>query len=300
MVVPWIPPKKESWRRQSLQHRRKERTVASTSVSQYTSIPMKYTFAPLSAAVWKASGNHRGLQERDLHLAAASDGQMRAVHLRAVEAGEFNAWAGAETSNFLFLYVIAGEITFTMPGNEIVTMGKYDVVHLPFLRAAGRAKYSSDFTAAEIAAPGRKWIGKVAPLLDIKQVPHVGSWEAAVCRNRVDAYIKGNGPREYFRYRDVGSAALTERRIHIHDGGALRAVAETGWHTHTMSQIFMILGGESVLEVDGYGVSRMGPGDAMTLGAGMAHNVASISADYSGFEMCLPGDFDTTPLEPPR
>jgi quercetin dioxygenase-like cupin family protein len=173
------------------------------------------------------------------------------------------------------------------------------------LAATGQVNYSADFAAVEIAAPADQTVDDIVPLLQIKSEPLVGSWEEAVCRNRKEAFKRGDGPRNFFTYRDVGATALTDGRIKIHDGeetglGTVEVPAGgTGWHNHTMSQFFMVLNGEEVIEVEGYGKIRMVAGDAMTLGAGMRHNVSALTADFSAFEMCLPAEYETTPQSAP-
>jgi len=256
---------------------------------------MKFGFAAAADATWRAS-DIQGFDERDLGLAAASDGQIRARELRANGAGTIHRWPVAETAVFLFLYVIEGEIAFTMTDQTIVTVMRHEVVHLPFLSNVAQAAYSADFLAAELAAPGDRSTSELVPLLQMPRKTRTGDWEAAVTRNRPELFIPGNGPRAFFTYRDLGTAALTDRRIQIHDGdGAKQPMAGgTGWHDHTMSQFFMLLDGEATISVDGQGEFHMVVGDAMMLGAGMRHNVSSYSEGYNVFEVCFPADYETT------
>jgi uncharacterized protein YjlB len=257
---------------------------------------MKYSLACRAEANWTI-GIHQALEERDLKLEYASNGQMRAFELRAQMAGEIDTWPTVESSSFLFLYPLSGEIVFTMSDGEFVTLGKRDAVLLPFLRGTRSARYSADFSAVEIAAPGRSRPSKIEPLLQIDSSALQGAWESAVARSVPDAYKRGEGPRNFFTYRDLGATKLTGGRIKIHDGeetGPVQVVeGGTGWHNHTMSQIFIVLNGEVVLQVEGHGEHRMVKGDAMTLGAGMRHNVSSYSANYSVVEMCLPAIYET-------
>lgn len=274
---------------------------ATQTPGRHTAIAMRYAFAPANAAVWK-DAPRKGLRIRDLNLAAASGGQLSAVVLRADGAGVIDRWRGVESCTFRFVYLLSGEVTFDLPLDEQVHLGKGDVVHLPFLAAASNARYSSDFAAVDISAPALASRSvKPAPLLQIRAKPHIGNWENAVSREREDAYRKGEGPRKYFLYRDLGTSALTGRRIHIHIVRAVESMAGgTGWHDHTMSQLFMVLRGEAVISVDGHGESRVEAGDAMTIGAGMRHDVSSFSPDYLVLEMCLPAEYDTTGRSAPE
>jgi quercetin dioxygenase-like cupin family protein len=192
-----------------------------------------------------------------------------------------------------------------MPDGEVLTLKKRDVVLLPVLKAAKEIRYSGDFDAVEIAAPGHGLVDDVAPLLKIPATAHTGSWEEGVCRNRKEAFLRGDGPRNFFTYRELGAVAVTSGRIKICDGdeSGLGPVeipeGGTGWHTHSMSQFFMILNGGEEIEVEGRGKIRMVTGDAMMLGEGTRHNVTSFTPDFSAFEMCLPGEYDTLPAKAP-
>ena len=265
------------------------------TLSAYPAVPMEFGFSSGSDAVWTAS-RHRGLDERDLAVATASGGQLRAVTLRAGAPGELEGWAGASDANFIFFYVIEGDITFTMSDGATVTLRRREVVHLPFLREVVSARYSADFLASEVVAPGNAGAGRdVTPLLDMRPKPIGGNWEDAVVRNRPELFVPGDGPRAFFTYRDLGTARETDRRIQIHDGdGAKRPMkGGTGWHDHSMSQFFLVLEGEATIKVDGHGEHHMVPGDAMMIGARMKHNVSSYSEGYNVFEVCMPADYDT-------
>ena len=264
------------------------------TLSPYEAVPMKFGFSAGADAVWTAS-RHEGLEERDLAVAGASGGQLRAAELRATGEGGFERWAGAERANFIFFYVIEGEIAFTMSDGATLTLRRREVVHLPVLREVRAVRYSAGLTAAEVVAPGDGLIGEQATLLRMEPRPLAGDWESAVVRNRPELFIPGDGPRSFFTYRDLGTARETDRRIQIHDGdGAKRPMAGgTGWHDHSMSQFFLVLEGEATINVEGHGEHRMVPGDAMVIGARMKHNVSSYSEGYNVFEVCMPADYDT-------
>ena len=269
--------------------------MADGDAHQYHAIPMDFSFAAAADGVWQDSA-HQGLEERDLRLAEASHGQMRAVELKAEAPGVLQGWSRPASCNFLFLYVLRGDIAFSMADGSEIRLSPRHVTHLPLLAAVDRARFSADFEAVEVVAPGREGLDHIEPLLRIAPKPADGDWEALVWRDPPEAYIRGDGPRAFFTYRDLGAAAQTERRIQIHDGDGAQApmAGGTGWHDHSMSQFFIVLDGEAVLEVDGHGVRRMGKGDAMTLSAGLRHNVSAYSVGYNVIEICLPADYDTT------
>ena len=72
----------------------------------------------------------------------------------------------------------------------------------------------------------------------------------------------------------------------------------TGWHNHTMSQLFVVLSGWANIAVGGRGERVMRAGDAMCLRAGMRHDVPAYSADYTVLEMCIPADYETAAAAP--
>lgn len=260
----------------------------------HEAIPMKYSFAPVASAVWKDLPG-ASLRSRDLHLAAASGNRMGARELRASADGTTAEWPRFATATFAFLFLLEGSATFEMSDGQSVTLGKHDVVHLPLLQAVRSARHDAGFAAVEIWGPLAAPDVPRHALLDIEPQATAGNWESAVAREREEAYRKGEGPRKFFLYRDLGSADLTDRRIHIHVVRAVESMpGGTGWHDHSMSQLFMVLRGEAVISVEEHGESRVLAGDAMTVGASMRHDVSSFSPDYLVLEMCLPGDYTTT------
>lgn len=268
--------------------------------SSYTAVPMKFAIALADDAVWGRS-DHGMLESRDLLLDAATSGQMRGLGLRARDAGGLHAWPEVNSATFLFLYVIEGEISFEMDDGASIRLTRREAVHLPFLRHVVEARYSADFRAAEVRAPGSLTPEALVPLLQLEPSDGSGDWESMVVRNRPELFIPGDGPRAFFTYRDLGTANLTDRRVHIHDGdGAKKPMAGgTGWHSHSMSQLFYVLEGAATVSVEGHGTHHMVPGDAMMIGKRMSHNVSSYSEGYNVFEICLPADYDTIAQQAP-
>ena len=261
--------------------------------SPYLALPLKFQFASLEDAEWVLS-DRGALEQRDLRLGVASGDQMRAVEYRATQPGRLESWATASTLRFIFLYVTSGQVRFSMVNGAAVTLAERDVVHQPFLAGVASAEYSDDFKAVEVIVPDRPE-SELDPLLRFISKPLSGDWESGIIRNRPERFIPGDGPRAFFTYRNLGTDALTDRRIHIHDGlGATQPkVGGTGWHSHSMSQFFMALGGQGVLDIEGHGSFVMKPGDAIIIEKRMRHNVSSYTEGYCGFEICLPADYDT-------
>ncbi len=260
----------------------------------HPAVPMAFAVAVAAEATWIASP-FGDLEQRDLLLQAASAGQMAAVGLRARRAGTLDGWPDVDRATFIFFYVVEGRIEFEMTDDARVVLGRREAVHLPFLRHVRRASYSGDLRAVEVRAPASVPPERLVALLHMPPRDARGDWEGMIARNRPERFIRGDGPRAFFTYRDLGTAAITERRIHIHDGDGAKQpmVGGTGWHNHSMSQLFYVLDGEADVAVEGYGTHHLVSGDTMMIGSRMNHNVSAYSEGYNVFEVCLPADYDT-------
>jgi len=160
---------------------------------------------------------------------------------------------------------------------------------------------SDDLELIEITAPAKAatMLGRDTPP-PAHRAAAAGVRHAHYLHETPESYVVGAGPRRYFAYRDLGTADFTRRRIHIHVVKALEPMpGGTGWHNHTMSQLFVVLEGWAHLVVEGHGERTMNTGDAMCLRAGMRHDVPAFSADYKVLEMCIPADYDTAATPAP-
>jgi quercetin dioxygenase-like cupin family protein len=241
-------------------------------------------------AQWTAAGS--GIEQRDLGLGKASDGAMHGRQLRAARGeAELAEPLRAGGTHFHLLYVIEGKLTLQAPDGERIALQAGDCVHQPALAQKYRVTLSAGAQALELAVP-------VKPSLDGKPFKLESDEHAAqpmINRDVAAAYLRGDGPRSYFLYRDLGVAAATDRRIHIH---VLKATAPsqpggTGRHQHTMCQLFYVFSGWADIEVEGQKTVRMHGGDAMCISAGTKHNVPAFSSDYAIIELCIPADYDT-------
>jgi mannose-6-phosphate isomerase-like protein (cupin superfamily) len=274
-------------------------TQATSPASRYEAVPMQFSYSSQASAIWGASGVFEGFDERDLLLRQASAGQLTALELKARTARKSDHWPQVAGAAFLLLYVMSGNIKFTMSDGRVVILNPREAVHLPFMLGVKSAEWSTDLHVVQIWAkdPG----GGLVPLLQMTPEVHQGDWEEAIVRNRPELFIRGDGPRAFFTYRDLGSAKTTHRRIQTHDGDGAAADIDggTGWHNHSMSQFFFILAGSADIDVESYGSFHMVPGDAMTLGREMRHNVLNIKRGYNVIEVCLPADYTTVPQDAP-
>jgi quercetin dioxygenase-like cupin family protein len=114
------------------------------------------------------------------------------------------------------------------------------------------------------------------------------------------SHVTDNRVRSFFSYRDLPSGPMGDGRMLFQE---VRAVGTpeggTGWHHHTMSQLFYVLTGTVEISVEGHGTMNLVPGDAMCIRAGMVHNVSVFSPDYTLVELCVPAVYDTTPVDAP-
>lgn len=253
---------------------------------KFPSIVTDFGFSPLAPALWRRD-SRTGLQYRTLTLDTASANVLSSHHYRAAGVVATTTELGRADAPFAFLFVLAGKLTMNAAGAPAVILGPLDSACRYGSGPQVSWTLSHDAQVMEIAASdaGAAALGfdKVRP----------GEWHVSV--EDESAYALGEGPRRFFRYRDLGVAAATGRRIHIHVVRATQSVeGGTGWHSHTMGQIFYVLRGWADLAVQHRPWVKMTAGDAMCVAAGMAHDVPAFSPDYLVLEMCVPADYDTT------
>jgi mannose-6-phosphate isomerase-like protein (cupin superfamily) len=264
-----------------------------STATRYETPPVKFDFSPLSAARWSDVG--AGLQSRDLGVGAAMHSQMGARHLRAPREIRLDRIPG-EASRFRLLFVLKGELSFRL-GDTNIQMKRWDAAQLPLLSKASDFKFAGGFEALDIVAPAHDTRVAAHSLFESLSA---GNGTPAVNRDEPSAYVAGNGPRRYFAYRDLGVAGATDRRIHIHVVRTIEVPpGGTGWHVHTMGQLFVVISGSGVIKVNTPDAIPIHTGDSMCIGAGMKHDVTSFSGDYAVIEMCLPADYDTRDVPAP-
>ncbi len=109
-----------------------------------------------------------------------------------------------------------------------------------------------------------------------------------------DAEFKGDGPRAFFEYRDLGMGEATGGRYHAHVIRARETCTGTGAHTHTLDfQMVYVLKGWVRFDYEGEGVVRLGPGDSVLQPPGIVHNLLECSEDCELIEITSPAEFET-------
>jgi mannose-6-phosphate isomerase-like protein (cupin superfamily) len=260
--------------------------MSSEAPSSYPTLVEGFGYVPCAPAIWRRDDDG-GLEYRDLSLRSASQDKMVATHLRAAgQARELTDLVSPDAP-FVFVFIIAGTVGMQEEGGERAELGRYAAATRHGAGRPARWRLSPDAEIFLIASPAA-----AKPSLGVDSDAPM-PWK--ITHESEDAYVLGEGPRAYFRYRDLGVSEATGRRVHIHMVAATRSMdGGTGWHHHTMGQIFFVLRGWADLAVERRPWVRMGPYDAMCLSAGMAHDVPAFAADYLVLEMCVPADYDTT------
>ncbi len=266
------------------------------SLSRFEPVPMKFALAQTEDAVWSTDGI-TGLKSRDLGIGGASAGQVMGRALKAEGSGQSAGWSAASDGALGLLYVTSGEVAFTGADGSIVRLGPDDCAFQDVTSGAAAVEWSADFEGFETATTGHGAGVAPHPTLDFTTV----RLPQGVRRYGPEVFKADGGPRTFFVYRDLGTTAATGGRVHIH---VVRAIGQmeggTGWHVHSMSQMFLVVAGWVDIAVDGQVPVRMVPGDAMCLANGMRHDVAGFSPDYVVFELCLPADYSTVPTVAPE
>lgn len=239
-----------------------------------------------------------GLVARDLGLDAASTGVIGANRIRVADAEAAGDWRSLD-ADFDFLYVISGSVRVDGGDGRSVTLGTGGCAVHPSRYAYRFAGFSDDFEAVHITSPAEVQIARGDAARRAAGAP---AHEPIYTHDLDDQYRRGDGPRAFFLYRDLGTRGPTSDRIHFHVVRATEPGVGTGWHYHSMSQWFMVIGGSADISVEDHRKVALGWGDAMCIGAGaaMRHNVTDFSADYLVLEMCIPAEYETIAVPRPE
>jgi hypothetical protein len=238
-----------------------------------------------------------GLLRRDLNLESASAGALSVHEIRPADTAQTTEWRALDV-DFDFLYVLVGETTIEGEDGTNTTLGVGGCAIHPPLYRYRFANFSEDFSGVHVTSPAT--FGTAYG--DAPRPSEPSGRKPVYSHDTPDQYVKGNGPRSYFLYRDLGAKELTDGRVHFHIVRATQAGPGTGWHWHTMSQWFMVIGGTSVIRIEDKPHKNIKPFDCGCVGSGpdMRHNVTKYSADYAVLEMCVPADYDTTGVDEPE
>lgn len=261
--------------------------MTAPSTTDLPTIVTRFGFAPLLSAVWQDDPS-TGLASRDLAAAQASQKAFTGRHLRAAGiVTETDRLIPADCV-FSFLFVLVGKVELTEAGGQSFALTSLDSAtrHGPGKHLSLKLSHDAEIILLNATRDGAAQFGSGN-----------GTW--SISREQEDDYIAGNGPRAFFRYRDLAVSEATGRRIHIQ---LVRATGPspaggTGWHIHGMGQLFYILRGHADISVINQQSVQIRTGDAMCIAKAMAHNVTAFSRDYLVLEMCIPADYETVPTD---
>jgi len=260
-------------------------------------IDVGYAWAPNEGGEYEARDGD-GLLCRDLGVQEASKGAVGVWRLRAGEPEQAAGWRLLDC-DFEMLFVLRGAVSIEDESGRAVSLGPGGCAVHPGRYPYRLSGLSEDFDAIHITSPASVAVirGEAALRAEREAVAH----EPAYTHDTEDRYRRGDGPRAFFSYRDLGTRGPTEGRMHVHVVRASEPGAGTGWHYHTMSQWFMVIGGTSTITVGERAPQPLRWGDAMCVGSGeaMRHDVSDFSGDYLVLEMCIPADYDTIAVDPP-
>lgn len=248
---------------------------------QFPTIVSRFGYSPAGPAVWRKD-EATGLEFRDLSLAQASEDAFVGRHLRATgQRGE--GLVIDRACAFAFIFVVRGSVTLEVEGKSPLVLEVMDCATRHGIDVPARLRFSEGAEVVEMVASPAK-----------PDLFGSGDGQWVISRETKDDYKVGDGPRSFFSYRDLGITAATARRIHIHVVKAEQSRAGgTGWHSHSMGQLFYVLRGWAELTVEHQPAVRMTEGDAMCIAKRMRHDVPAFSDDYMVLEMCIPADYDT-------
>ena len=113
-------------------------------------------------------------------------------------------------------------------------------------------------------------------------------------------FVKGR--REWLEYLDTRIAEASDGRAGATMSAAHGAMAEeTGWHYHECEmQIGLIMKGWIDMQYEDGTEVRLEAGDVLFVPGGVVHNEVRASEDLAGFEVTIPADMGTVPVDPPE
>ena len=222
-----------------------------TGWTAQTPLQIDYNFVPADSP-W-VPGPAAGMQQRDLGVTTASKGKMSARHIRVTDPKKVpTEWCALDT-DFHFIFVLKGSASLENSAGQSVTLERGLAAWQPAFLRHRIFDYSADFEMFEMLAPAdpKAYLGKDTPL-PVRAKEFAGM-QGQYLAETPSSFVQGAGPRKYFRYRDLQTTKPTDGRIHIHLVHAIEPMpGGTGWHTHSMRQLFYVVGGAHVVpDVEG-------------------------------------------------
>ncbi|WP_168703717.1 cupin domain-containing protein [Gordonia paraffinivorans] len=259
---------------------------------------IKTGFTAKGEGEW-VSGAIPGASYRDLGLAQNSGGLFDAQHIKFGDGVKGATDWQFHDADFQWFFVVKGEIKLLTEDGQDLSLGAgASAYHPPYWRHQIYS-VSSDCEAYEVVGPA------IYETVTGRDVPKPGAAAQFAHLKGVytfdvpESYVRGDGPRSWAMYRDLGTSTPTDGRVHIHiiklDEVKPSPKGGTGAHAHTMAQWFLPIRGWIDIAAEGQPDRRLRAGDFMMLQRGAAHNAFDASPDYMTLEFCVPADYETHP-----
>jgi quercetin dioxygenase-like cupin family protein len=244
-------------------------------------------YTPASPALWR-NGFWPFFQYRDLGLHGASRGAMGAEHVRFVGSNQTTGWF-RHNLEFDWIYVLKGQVSVEYETGKTEVLNADDAILLPAGFGLRFSAFSSDYEALEITTPAQ-----AALVLERTAPTPKGAGKPIVNRDTTESHVAGDGLRRFFKYRELGIAAATKGRIHIHVISiAEKSPGGTGWHYHAAGQFAYVLGGWGTVSLKDQQALQFKTGDAISVCPGYRHDVPDYSMAYKVIELIAPAEYDT-------
>lgn len=233
----------------------------------------------------------RGVAQRELGLHVASNGMFTARRVKARGDWTVGEIASEERAWFSVVLVLEGSLTLKLD-DRTVTLNRQDAATQVPLSPSSVLQASPDLEFFELQA---RDIDSVRELIPARPVQRVDL-------DAPELHVLGTGPRDFFDYRDLGVADITNRQLELQVIRAQRArQGGTGWHSHTMAQLSYGLSGWASLGIEGLADPVIqGVGDSMCIPPNCIHNADAFSSDYWALQLQIPADYDTSPRHDPH
>lgn len=265
-------------------------------------LKMGYNLAPAGSPY--VPGALAGFVYRDLGLTKASYGKLSAqlVRLAGKPEAAFSDWRAYDV-DFHFFYIRKGSCRMENEAGQSMKLDTGVAAWQPPLLRHRLYDFSPDFEMYEMfgQAEPKAIVGRNAALP--ARASEFAGQKGQYLFETPESFVQGAGPRKFFLYRDLGTRGPTDGRIHIHIVHATQEMTGeggTGWHVHSMRQLFWVFAGSAGFTIDADpNMKRVVAGDSVCLGDGMKHNVPNMAADYRLIEVCIPAEYSTTDVTAP-
>lgn len=244
-------------------------------------------------AVWQDKGLRAFMQYRDLGGGSATNGKMRAEHIRVMREVENPTGWHCHDLDFQLVYILNGQVSLSFEDRDDVVLNAGDYAQIPAFTMHNEFGFSPNYEVLLVTLPAEFGTLKEKPAKRSSR-PET---ELVVGHLTPESFVRGDGLRSFLEYRDFGLANATNGAVAasvVRSNGPCEK--STGWHYHDVQvQFVYILNGSVVTQLEQIGDVALQAGDAMFMPPNMKHNVIDFSEDFEVFEIYVPAEFGTIP-----